>query len=60
MDNYLANGSRKANPFDEEEVDDEEFLRHPRAGNSGYVLPVHNQNNRPQARFTNHQGVRGV
>jgi hypothetical protein len=31
-----------SNPFfTPEEVDDDEFLRHPRAGAAGYVLPNH-------------------
>ena len=45
MDNYLSNGARKSTNVFDEEIDDEEFLRHPRAGNAGYALP--NQNNRP-------------
>jgi hypothetical protein len=56
MDNYLSNGSRKNNVFDEE-IDDDEFLRHPKAGNSGYALPVHNQNNRLPSHLTNQQRV---
>lgn len=54
MDNYLSNGSRKNNVFDEE-IDDDEFLRHPKAGNSGYVLPVHNQNASPHSHLTSQQ-----
>ena len=38
MDNkFLANGGK--NRFLDEEVDDEEFLRHPKSGTSGYMLP---------------------
>jgi hypothetical protein len=54
MDNYLTNGSssrKTSNNYFDEEIDDEEFLRHPRAGNAGYALPQshYNQNN-PQSR----------
>ena len=38
MDNkFLTNGGK--NRFLDEEVDDEEFLRHPKSGTSGYMLP---------------------
>eukprot|EP00092_Neocalanus_flemingeri_P022843 GFUD01024768.1.p1 GENE.GFUD01024768.1~~GFUD01024768.1.p1 ORF type:complete len:260 (-),score=117.45 GFUD01024768.1:611-1390(-) len=35
--NFLTNGGK--NKFFTEEVDDEEFLRHPKSGSSGYLLP---------------------
>lgn len=36
---------KMSNPFyDPEEVDDDDFLNHPRAGNAGYVLPQHHSN----------------
>lgn len=35
--NYLTNGGK--NKFFDEEVDDDEFLRHPKSGASGYMLP---------------------
>ena len=57
MDNYLSNGARKSTNVFDEEIDDEEFLRHPRAGNAGYALP--NQNNRPVSQhMTGQQRVR--
>jgi len=31
--------NRRNNKFYEEEVDDDEFLRHPKSGTSGYLLP---------------------
>ena len=37
--------SKNSNPFydpEDDEVDDDEFLRHPRTGNAGYMLPQHN------------------
>jgi len=34
---FLTNGGK--NRFLEEEVDDDEFLRHPKSGSSGYMLP---------------------
>merc|ERR1712168_967739 len=38
MDNkFLANGGK--NRFLDEEVDDDEFLRHPKSGSAGYMLP---------------------
>jgi len=38
MDNkYLLNGGK--NKFLDEEIDDEEFLRHPKSGTAGYMLP---------------------
>lgn len=38
MDNkYLTNGGK--NKFFDEEIDDDEFLRHPKSGSSGYMLP---------------------
>jgi len=40
MDNKFLNNGGK-NKFFEEEVDDEEFLRHPKSGSSGYMLPQH-------------------
>jgi len=46
---YLTNDGK--NKFFTEEIDDEEFLRHPKSGSSGYILPsqVSNQTNtRPQ------------
>jgi len=42
MDNY-SRGSLSGNYF-EEEIDDDEFLRHPKSGSSGYMLPQNNQN----------------
>jgi len=40
-----------SNFFDEEEIDDEEFLRHPKSGSAGYMLPEQNQNySTPQQR----------
>jgi len=55
MDNkYLTNEGR--NKFFDEEVDDDEFLRHPKSGNSGYMLPgnkVPNQPNPPSSRQQN-------
>jgi len=40
MDKYLSNGSNK-NFFDaaDDDIDDEAFLRHPKSGSSGYMLP---------------------
>jgi len=35
--NFLTNGGK--NKFLDEEVDDDEFLRHPKSGTSGYLLP---------------------
>eukprot|EP00090_Calanus_glacialis_P014897 TRINITY_DN2375_c0_g1_i2.p1 TRINITY_DN2375_c0_g1~~TRINITY_DN2375_c0_g1_i2.p1 ORF type:complete len:259 (-),score=105.58 TRINITY_DN2375_c0_g1_i2:362-1138(-) len=35
--NFLTNGGK--NKFFDEEVDDDEFLRHPKSGSSGYMLP---------------------
>jgi len=35
--NYLTNGGR--NKFLDEEIDDDEFLRHPKSGSTGYILP---------------------
>jgi hypothetical protein len=35
--NFLNNGGK--NKFFDEEVDDDEFLRHPKSGSSGYMLP---------------------
>ena len=35
--NFLTNGGK--NKFFTEEVDDDEFLRHPKSGSSGYMLP---------------------
>ena len=35
----------------EEEIDDDEFLRHPKSGSAGYALPQHNSQ-------VNMQGVR--
>jgi len=38
MDNkFLTNGGK--NRFLDEEVDDDEFLRHPKSGSAGYMLP---------------------
>jgi len=31
--------NRRNNKFYEEEIDDDEFLRHPKTGTSGYLLP---------------------
>jgi len=42
---YLTNGGK--NRFLEEDIDDDEFLRHPKSGSSGYMLP-HQQNIPPQ------------
>jgi len=35
--NYLTNGGR--GKFLDEEIDDDEFLRHPKTGSTGYMLP---------------------
>jgi len=51
MDNrYLTNGGK--NKFFEEEVDDDEFLRHPKSGSSGYMLPQHQA---PLSSHSSHQ-----
>lgn len=42
MNNYSVKG--KGNFFDEEEIDDDEFLRHPKSGTTGYALPQQNHN----------------
>ena len=36
--------AKKGNPFysPDDEIDDDMFLNHPRAGTSGYMLPQHN------------------
>jgi len=41
--------NRRSNKFYEEEVDDDEFLRHPKSGSAGYLLP----GSQPQVRSTN-------
>jgi len=49
MNNYTVKG--KGNFFDEEEIDDDEFLRHPKSGTAGYALPQQNQNYSSNAPF---------
>merc|ERR1712002_74884 len=41
--------NRRSNKFYEEEVDDDEFLTHPKSGSAGYMLP----NTQSQVRSTN-------
>jgi len=46
--------NRRNNKFYEEEVDDDEFLRHPKTGTSGYLLPG-SQGQQPPKAFSSQQ-----
>ena len=49
ISSLIPHPRKMSNPFyDEEEVDDDAFLSHPKSGRSGYMLPQNNASSRQQ------------